>query len=979
MIIFILLIALTNSIVFSAEYFAYPKTAIEIAFLKKEMNAKAIFSTKEKTFLKDEDLKFAFKFNAKEDEIKYARNQCKTCKIELSSNAHTFNTYSHHQWSLNNTGKSFKRWISDIDVRYIKAKRYEDINIQGIAENPGRKIRVAIVDSGIDLNHPDLQGQFYQDAKECEDLKEYNECLRTNNNKSLCHRKFSNIDNNNNGYPLDCNGWNITGSSNPYSDITGNANIIDSSGHGTHIAGIIGAKDNNIGIKGIINNVELLPVKVGTTSQNNGSELPTDNIAKGILYAIKNKSHIINLSLGWRINQDSLLMRKMIKMAIDKDILIVAAAGNDSHDETVYPCSYQGVICVASHDVNGELSDFSNFGAHIDIIAPGTSILSTYPTTKRSKAFTEDSNYEFLSGTSQAAPHVTGILARLLNLGYTSKTATAKLLNGARKKLNSHKWIRNGNVNFKGSLKGKEHISFIATKSPALINISKNKEFKFKVNIFEKTEISISAKGLSFSKNLWHLNSKESDIELTSTITNRELNKKSYFLNVHFKSQNFNKRFTLQVNPIMIISDKNESKHLAFDNLKYKRAFVPDTIRAFDNFFDDTTDYIAIKNINNRYLAQGIIKKSNSYNSTKPIIISTKKSIVINISKVDINLNGKPNYVITAVDLSTAKRKTFFKILDHNFSLINYQVSPKNEYFNLITTLPGTFYWSKSDNKLLPTWIGFGKNPSYKQLSPWESQTDETQMYRLYQLHPTKGLTIKELDKDSYPVGFLYPSTEDRKSGLLHFITTNSITYKKDYNLYKLVDDKISLHSKIKTDFYFDILNMLSLPLAKSNKTNAYFYKNSTQGSQKILALEVSGDKLKYKVSTLKPKKLEDPILRVLRFDMKGNAITQTSNKLLVHTKDRIMAQQSYTNAKRIKHYLLKESMGVILSQRETFNLSSHTILISSNEEILEPAHLQAFGAQGCKEIGIESLKTSEYLSYFCEELKRIYKLRVSI
>ncbi len=165
-----------------------------------------------------------------------------------------------------------------------------------------------------------------------------------------------------------------------------------------------------------------------------GAQAATDSIAKGILYAIQSQADIINLSLGWRFDQDSLLMRQMIEHALSKDILIVAAAGNDSHAAPVYPCSYEGVICVASHTVNGELSDFSNFGAHIDVVAPGTKILSSWPLTKRSRSFTESDTHEYLSGTSQAAPHVAGVLARLLNAGLDPLSAKVALLKGARPK-----------------------------------------------------------------------------------------------------------------------------------------------------------------------------------------------------------------------------------------------------------------------------------------------------------------------------------------------------------------------------------------------------------------------------------------------------------------------------------------------------------------------------------------------------------------
>jgi subtilisin family serine protease len=409
---------------------------------------------------------------------------CKKCDVEvnhigtsLSTSKVALDPYKKHQWALENNGVELETWVSDIDSYMTQGVLNEDINID--ADETNKKIIVAIIDSGIDINHPDLKNQIYSNDLECKALKEYNSCLFTTSKKEICYEKFANVDYNNNGYPLDCNGWNISGKSNPKTDIEGNGNISDSIGHGTHIAGIIGAEKNDIGVSGVISNVTLLPIQVSVASQNNtNGELATDKFAKALLYAIKSKANIINMSLGWRFEQDSILMREMIKLAQKNEILIVAAGGNDNHAGPTYPCSYEEVICVGSHSVNGELSTFSNFGSHIDITAPGTKILSTWPTTKRSKSFTNDDDYEYMSGTSQAAPFVSGVLARLLNLGLKPNEAKIKLLKGARPTKSSKvNYIRHGNTDYVSSKKI-SNLSFLypLNKSAALINW--NKEIK---------------------------------------------------------------------------------------------------------------------------------------------------------------------------------------------------------------------------------------------------------------------------------------------------------------------------------------------------------------------------------------------------------------------------------------------------------------------------------------------------------------------
>lgn len=966
--------------IFANEYFAYPKSTVQIQYLKNNFNAKAVFSKKEASFLDDEQLKNTYKFDIKDDQLETIKNNCKGCNIERNHNAYSFNRYEEYQWYLHNTGEVFKRWISDIDINFIQGKKGEDISLVADENSNSKKVRVAIVDSGVDLNHPDLKGQFYENALECKDLKKYNSCLRTNSNRDECHEKYAKIDHNKNGYPLDCNGWNLTGKSNPKTDLTGNANIADNNGHGTHIAGIIGAKDNKIGIKGIIQNVELLPVQVGVASKNSFEDgLPTDNIAKGILYAIKNNAKIINFSLGWRINQDSLLMRKMIKMALEKNIIIVAAAGNDSHDETVYPCSYQGVICVASHDVNGELSSFSNFGAHIDLVAPGNSILSTYPTKLRSKSFTLDTNYEYLSGTSQAAPQVVGVLARLLNKGFSPAVAKAKLLNGTRAKKKSHKWIRNGNLSYKQALVANENRSELVSKAPSLINVSKNKEFKFKVNIFEDTQISITSNELVFTKSKWKLNKSKSDIELISSVNGSELTKKSYFINVSFKSKNFEEVYHLQLNPIMVISTKNKTKDIISFDLSHTKEFEPDLVKVITNYYDDKVDYVAIKSINSRYFIKGILKKDNSYKATEPVRLSDKKSLILNISKVDLKLNGEVNYVITAVDLSTSDKNTFFTVLDKDFVQSEIRITPKNKFLNKMTTLPGRFNWMPLNKRMVPTWIGFGEDPNYTQSSPWEINKANSKAYRMYQLDPIKGLTTIEMKKDFFPTTILFQSQKDISKNQLFFIATNDLGYKKTYGIYKLSSNGIEFLTHVQTKEYFDIFNAKYLPLVNSKKSNAFFHLPSSSGSQKVLALEIDDNSLNVEEFLFKaPKEL--PLLRVLRVDMKGNAIAQSSNRLISYTADKVKVSQSYTNANRIKHYLLETVMGVVLSQKDTFNLSSYTLLVdTNNNDIREPAKLQSFAADDCMEIEVEKSNNKESLSYFCEKNKKILKIQVSL
>ena len=957
-------------------YLVYPINKTQSIEIKKSYpQTKEVFTSIEKTFIESSQIKEALKLELDEDELKLFRINFKAIRLEENSQALPFNRYEKYQWSLDNKGESVQRWITDIDVRSIQGKVDEDIQIPLVQETSA-KIRVAIIDSGVDLKHPDLIGQFYEDKKECAALKEYNSCLNTSNERNICHEKFSKIDNNNNGYPLDCNGWNITGKSNPRSQITGSANISDNNGHGTHIAGIIGAKNNDIGIKGIIQNVELLPVQVGLSSSSSTEEVATDNIAKGILYAIKNKAQVINLSLGWRINQDSLLMRQMIEQAINNDILVVAAAGNDSHDESVYPCSYIGVICVAAHDIDGKLSSFSNYGAHIDIAAPGNNILSSYPTNKRSKAFTQDPDYECLSGTSQAAPHVSAALARLLNLGFTPSIAKAKLLNGARKKNDSHKWIRFGNLDLKNAITANKNLIEVANKTAALINISKNKSFTFKIKTSLNTKVEIKSDELSFTKSSWNLKPNSEPQSLNSTILNDSINKKSYFITVKVNSKQFSKEYKLQLNPIMVISSKNKSKRLLKFKLEAIRNFNPTLIKSFENFSDDQNEYLAIKSINNRLMVQAVLATNNGYKTSRPVTLKGNRTLILSITKADVDLDGETNYIVARADLSDKNRKMLFDVFDEDFNPLDILISPRNEFKNDYTTMPGNFIWAKRNNKMVPTWISFGLDPDYTQSSPWDNREETKKMYRMYQL-TSEGLIDLPINNEIYPISLLFQSDEDKLHNKLYFIAANGTGYKKSYSVYSMKDSKFEFLTHFNTKFYFNFIASNPLPLVNSNSSNAFFTLPTIDGAQRVVSVETNEKEIKLIQKEIRATNIYDPILRVLRFNSQGDSISQTPSNLIVQTNNYVETKTSYTDAKRIKHYLLEKTMGVILPENETFNLSSYT-LIASDNGVIEPSYLQSFATEGCLEIGVENNSSKDFLSYYCEDNKEVLKLEVS-
>lgn len=213
----------------------------------------------------------------------------------------------------------------------------------------GDPIKVAVIDTGIDLKHPDLKD-------------------------------------------------NIKGG---YNAINPRKSANDDNGHGTHVAGIIAAIDNEIGVVGVGPKIDLYAVKVLNAA---GSGYLSD-VIEGLDWAIKNKMNVVSMSLGTTTYSQS--FEDAIKRVNAAGIVQVAAAGNNGPGSNTvnYPAKFAEVIAVSATDSNDAIASWSSRGPEVDLAAPGVNIYSTY----------KGSTYKTLSGTSMACPHVTGVVALLLS------------------------------------------------------------------------------------------------------------------------------------------------------------------------------------------------------------------------------------------------------------------------------------------------------------------------------------------------------------------------------------------------------------------------------------------------------------------------------------------------------------------------------------------------------------------------------------
>ncbi len=182
--------------------------------------------------------------------------------------------------------------------------------------------------------------------------------------------------------------------------VAGINDYMDDNGHGTHVAGTIGALDNDIGVVGIAPQTEIYVIKA-LDQYGNGSY---SDIVAGIEWAVDNNLNIINMSLGGTVKSKTL--EKAVDKAYESGILIVAAAGNNGYAKKgtiTYPAAYNSVIAVGAVDQQNNRASFSSVGRQLELMAPGVDVLSTVP----------NNSYASYNGTSMASPHVAGVVALL--------------------------------------------------------------------------------------------------------------------------------------------------------------------------------------------------------------------------------------------------------------------------------------------------------------------------------------------------------------------------------------------------------------------------------------------------------------------------------------------------------------------------------------------------------------------------------------
>jgi hypothetical protein len=291
-------------------------------------------------------------------------------------------------------------------LNYISDGNWEELS----EAYTGRRIIVAVTDTGIDFNHFDLAPNVFKNEGEIAE---------------------NGLDDDENGFPDDRYGWN---------GVDNSGDVLDRHGHGTHVAGIIASSKNGIGTVGVAHEATILPIKV----LNDRGYGTLDSIVRGLNYV---KSLVLRgyqikvLNASWGGGGYSEVLDRLFRELNDLGVLIVAAAGNSglSNDENpFYPANYSASLSVASIDPSGYLSYFSNYGRSVAVAAPGFDILSTLP----------NNQFGFLSGTSMAAPFVSAAAAITFSLdpSFTPEMVKSRLFKTCKKFSSLKTKIRNGCV-----------------------------------------------------------------------------------------------------------------------------------------------------------------------------------------------------------------------------------------------------------------------------------------------------------------------------------------------------------------------------------------------------------------------------------------------------------------------------------------------------------------------------------------------------
>jgi cell wall-associated protease len=699
-----------------------------------------------------------------------------------------------YQWGLLNQKQTYFLEKDDIHNVPVYGLEGKDIGWEKLLKiKTSERPIVAVLDSGIDLNHPDIKDNLWKNSGEC--------------------GKDPNRDNDGNQLAGDCDGWNFTEAID--SQAAKIPNDID--GHGTHVAGIIGAANNGIGIVGVAPNSLIMPIKVMRDSGSRSEISSSEAFARGILYAVDNGAHVINMSLGWPRSLETRYLRDAVGYAISKGVVIVAAAGNNNSTEPLFPCAYENVICVAASTLDGNFAGFSNYGSHVDTIAPGEGILSLAPTIFSPDFFSVD-GYDVKSGTSQAAPFVAGLIATMkaMNKSISLDEIHARIYQ-APVPQSGKKYVLGGESN--SSILFKDIDSSVIR--PVLKRVR-----QIVVSLGDDSEIVVPVKnyGLDAEGIDVTVESISPSVKISSDVFHLNELKLGETKNAIFKIQkidfNGEANVTLKVsivqngetatylNEIPVVRDiKNDPslKRLTFSFLdkplpiaQVRNGSIVPTISTVNTYRETGAHEFfmrrTIQDGTQSKLEITLFSKDNEqYVQARNLILIEDAITLVNFIRLDLNFDGKEDYLVQTVSEKDGKKFFSFSFFDSELNPLwnDFQnVALEQDVFieNLTELAFVNFDHPKLGRILVPSFFTMGGIPVIDQTLARGQRPDATRKLRLYYLEPVNSAfrlrtfttneweeKIKEKLKTKwfatvFTEQILNPSEEDRLNGKVRVI-----------------------------------------------------------------------------------------------------------------------------------------------------------------------------------------------------------------
>lgn len=668
-------------------------------------------------------------------------------------------------WGIHNTGAPQQLVIDHYTSANIKAVIGEDIHLPPTIS--GRQVIVGVLDTGIDFKHPQLK-----------DI--------------------------------------IAGPG--YNAIDPKADTSDIHGHGTHVSGIIAAQLNATGFSGVSMHARILPVKVVQTGPNapvkvqdteaGGGTALTEHVADGIVWAINHGAEVINLSLAWQTSIHSKKVDDAMALAVQKNVIIVSSSANDNTTADLYPCVYENVICVGSHGPDGAVSHFSNYGSMVDVLAPGVSILSTWPLDIKNKptTFAGQIGYEFRNGTSMAAPFVTGIIAELLARGYSPKDARARLLLGTRptallSQISSPivgKYTTDKSTEVKTARFGNVDVTKAITIAPSPLILPKKKgiyEIEWDgvsktielpvtwINLWKDAgpvSITIQDQHFQFANFL-----SDATAETLVQIKLDEIPEQNIHLVASVETAGYAKsNLDLHIRLIRTFTSKSLPITSVVKPIHGLRPHDYSDIRSVKNTLSESDTDLVFTRMTKDGIEIALVKETNFINGA--LFKAFNEDQFLKAYRLPDNTYA---LFFTKPDANTKRPGIFIEKLDAHFKFVS-----EITIGTTVTVLPDNFKWVPYKNSYMPIWISIGFTPpkDLPAYDPWHPDFRDNKMPRLYFLDESE-LRIIKLAEDEIPLQLL----PDFK-----ILISKGSTYFQEYHLLTLQDSLITSTSPLQLSEY---------------------------------------------------------------------------------------------------------------------------------------------------------------------------------